>query len=90
MRNRWLLGTDATLTKEHIQFTVTQLYTNLEAEGTWESELATSSQIISLQTKVSNLEDQMKQTIALATQSHPSPANTAAPSSGTGSGGHRG
>ena len=67
MRNRWLLGTDATPTKEHIQFTVTQLYTNLEADGTWERELATSSQIIALQTKVSDLEDQMKQTIALAT-----------------------
>ena len=90
MRNRWLLGMDATLTKEHIQFTVTQLYTNLEADGTWERELAESSQIIALQTKVSNLEGQMKQTIALATQSHPSPANTAAPSSGTGPGGHRG
>ena len=52
MRNRWLLGMD---TKERIQLTVTQLYTNLKADGTWECELAESSQIIVLQTKVSNL-----------------------------------
>jgi len=90
MRNYWLLGMDATLTKEHIQFTVTQLYTNLEAAGTREHELAESSQIIALQTKVNNLKGQMKQMIALATQSHPSPSNAVAPLSGTGPGDHHG
>ena len=46
MRNRWLLGTDQTLMKEHIQHTITQLYTNLVTDGTWDGEHTSSSQII--------------------------------------------
>ena len=67
IKNKWLLGTDATLTKDFIRKTITQMYLNMVEDGTWEQGISETSQIIALTTKIGNLENEIKKTIALTT-----------------------
>lgn len=66
MKQRWQLG-QITLTIAELRTTVCQMYINLDSDDVWKQELAETSQIIALATKVSVLEKQIETTIALAT-----------------------
>ena len=79
LKTKWQLGSDATLTKQKIRDTVTQMYLNFDDDGTWARELSESSQIIALCTKVSTLEAKLEQTIALATEVKTAPTTTDKP-----------
>ena len=75
LKTKWQLGTDATLTPEHIRNTIEQMYTNYVADGTWKRELEESSQVIALATKIDHLEKQLQNTVALATAINQSGSN---------------
>jgi len=60
IKNKWLLGTDLTLTKEKTRKTIKQMHLNMEKDGTWEKGLSESSQIIALATKLDLLEGELK------------------------------
>ena len=88
IKTTWQLGTDVSLDRDRIRHLTTQMYINFENDGTWKAELAESSQIIALSTKIDQLENRLTNTIALATYgpattpSGPSPGNGFTPKTG--------